>query len=178
MTPNMDTDEQVRYTVQMPKRLREDAKRNVERGELAEEVRDIFRQRAYGVGASEQPSELEKAKAELRDVRSTIDDLRHKRSQLDAQIEAKETRASRLEERISALEEQKSELEATIDTLENMLKNGERMWPTRIKNAADVDPGTAEEIYHELQERNPDLPDPAFEEPQIDTPSDWTEAVQ
>jgi predicted nucleic acid-binding Zn-ribbon protein len=172
----MTDDDYVRYTVQMPRELREDAKRNTERGELAEEVRDVFRQRAYGIGGTDSPSELDKVKAELRDVRQTIDDLRHRRRQLDAEIEAKETRATRLEERIEALEEERSELETTVDMLENLLLDGDRMWPTRIKNAADVDPSTAEEIYHELRDRNPDLPDAAFEEPALSDPADWTEA--
>jgi chromosome segregation ATPase len=172
----MTDDDAVRYTVQMPRELREDAKRNAERGELAEEVRDVFRQRAYGIGGTDQPTELEKTKAELRDVRRTVDDLRHRRRQLDAEIEAKETRATRLEERVEALENERSEIETTVDTLENLLLDGDRMWPTKIKNAADVDASTAEELYHELRDRNPDLPDAAFEEPTVTAPADWTEA--
>jgi hypothetical protein len=65
----------------MPEELREDAKAKTERGELAEEVRDLFRQKAYGMGAGESPTELERKKAELESVRNNIDNLRHRRRQ-------------------------------------------------------------------------------------------------
>jgi chromosome segregation ATPase len=172
---NTNDDEQVRFTVQMPRKLREDAKRNSDRGELSEQTRELFRQRAYGVCGSAQQSELAQVKAELRDVRATIDELRHERSQIDAKIEAEEQRATRLEERVSNLEEQRSEIEQSVQMLENMLHAGERMWPTRIKNAADVDEGTAQEILSELQAQNPELPDAAFHEPGIHDPTDWRE---
>jgi septal ring factor EnvC (AmiA/AmiB activator) len=170
-----EQDEQVRFTVQMPKKLREDAKRNSDRGELSEDTRELFRQRAYGVSGSAQQSELAQVKAELRDVRATIDDLRHQRSQIDAKINAEEQRATRLEERVTNLEDQRSEIEQSVQMLENMLHAGERMWPTRIKNAADVDEGTAQEILSELKSQNPELPDAAFHEPGIHDPTDWRE---
>ena len=166
----------VRYNVQMPETLREDAKANAERGELAEEVRNVFRQKAYGLGESHRPSEVEQTKAELREVRNQIDEWRVKRDRIDAKIQTKEARANRLEERLSELKEQQSDLGAKLDVLENMLRDGDRMWPVRIKNAVDVDKHTAQELYHELKERNGELPAAAFEEPTIHAPADWREA--
>lgn len=170
-----DTD-YVRFNVRMPKKLRDDAKRNTERGELAESTRDVFKRKAYGVDATGEPSEAERLQAELREVRSRIDDLRRDRGKIENEIRAQETRAARLEERISELEEQRSEIEQTLTTLENMLQSGDRMWPTRIKNAADVDPDTARELYQELKDRNSELPEAAFEEPEVHTPADWRDA--
>lgn len=172
------SDEDVRFNVQMPKSLRDDAKANTDRGELSQEVRDLFRRKAYGMGDSERPSELDEKKAELREVRNQIDDLRHKREKLNAKIQSKETRAVRLEERVSELEENKGEMEQTLTVLENMLTNGERMWPVRIKNAVDVDRGTAESLYEELKSRNSELPPEAFEEPGVHTPTDWRTVTQ
>ncbi|QAS68888.1 hypothetical protein HFTV1-gp55 [Haloferax tailed virus 1] len=171
----MTDKEDVRFNVIMPQTLRDDAKKNAERGELSEEVRDLFRRKAYGIGSSEQPSEIDETKAELREVRAQIDDLRHKRSQIDAKIQTKETRAARLEERISELQDQRDEVQQSLDVLENMLQNGERMWPKRIENAADVDEGTSHELYQELQTRNSELPKAAFEQPTVKTPADWRE---
>lgn len=172
----MSDDDYVRFNVRMPEKLRDDAKRNTERGELAEETRSVFRRKAYGVGGTEKLSELEQVKAELREVRNNIDDLRHKRNQIDAEIQTEETRAARLEERVDKLEEQRDDLHSSLETLENMLQSGDRMWPTRIKNAADVDMDTAEELYHELRGRNDDLPEAAFEEPSLQEPADWRDA--
>lgn len=172
----MTDDDTVRYNVQMPKQLREDAKANAERGELAGEVRDVFRRKAYGMGGEETPSEIEQTKAELREVRDQIDEFRAKRDRIDRKIQTKESRVTRLEERLSELKDERSEVNAKLDVLENMLRNGERMWPVRIKNAVDVDRGTAEELYQELQARNGELPPVAFEEPDIDTPADWRKA--
>lgn len=167
------SDDEVRFNVKMPRTLRDDAKENAMRGELSEEVRNLFRQKAYGVGKSDSPSELEQTEAELREVRNQIDGLRHDRNKINAEIDSKETRAVRLEERISELKSDESEMEHALGVLENMLRNGERMWPVRIKNAVDVDPGTAQQLYTELQARNSELPEAAFKEPNIHAPNDW-----
>jgi chromosome segregation ATPase len=167
------TDKQVRYNVKMPEKLREDAKRNTDRGELSQEVRDLFRQKAYGADASEEFSELEEKKAELREVRKHIDDLRRKRAEIETEIESQETRATRLEETIDKLKQETSQLETQLEMLENMVTSGDYVWPTRIKNAADVDMSTARRLHSELQDRNPDIPDRAFEEPHFHDPDDW-----
>lgn len=168
------TDESaVRFTVQMPEDLREDAKRNSERGELSEEVRDLFRRKAYGIGDTDKPTELEQTEAELEEVRNSIDDLRLQRSKIVAKIQSKENRETRLEERIDRLKQESEEINQTLTVLENMLQNGERMWPVRIKNAVDVDQDTAQELYMKLQDENPELPQEAFEEPGVHTPNDW-----
>jgi chromosome segregation ATPase len=172
------TDDDVRFNVKMPRQLREDAKRNTDRGELSEAVREVFQQKAYGVDATGQPTELEQTKAKLRDVRKRIDDKRHERERIGTEIEALETRATRLEERVDALQDERSELDGALNVLENMLHDGDRMWPVRIKNAVDVDHGTAEELYHELQDNNADLPECAFEEPTVEEPTDWRKAAK
>jgi chromosome segregation ATPase len=166
-------DDEVRYNVKMRRQLREDAKRNCERGELADEVRNLFRRRAYGEDAAGKTTELDKAKAEIREVRKRIDDLRDDRAEIENEIESQERRANRLEERIDQLEHSQSQLEQAVEMLENMLQSGERMWPTRIKNAADVDVSTADQLYQQLQDRNPELPPEAFEEPNIHASNDW-----
>jgi len=168
-----DKDDEVRYNVKMRRQLRDDAKRNTERGELAENVRELFRRKAYGEGATGTTTEVERLKAELREVRERIDDLRDERSKIETEIQSQERRANRLEERIDQTEQQQSELDQTLNTLENMLQNGERMWPTRVKNAADVDKGTAQKIYQQLRNRNAELPNAAFTEPAVHESTDW-----
>lgn len=172
------SDGKVRFNVEMPEDLREDAKRNTERGELSEEVRDLFRRKAYGIGDTEKSTELEQAEAELQTIRNDIDNLRLERSQIDAKIQSKENRETRLEERVERLKQKRDEMSQTLTMLENMVQNGERMWPIRIKNAADVDKETADRLHQELQDQNPDLPDEAFTEPGFHTSADWREEVE
>jgi chromosome segregation ATPase len=173
----MSEDDKVRFNVKMDEKLRDDAKRNTERGELSEEVRSVFRRKAYGIDSEGKPSEIERKKAQLRDVRDSIDKKRRERERINAEISAEETRATRLEERISELEEERDELGQAVDMLENMLHDGDRMWPVRIKNAVDVDLSTANELYQQLQERNAELPEAAFTEPRVEDPVDWTDTV-
>lgn len=167
-----DRDEEVRFNVKMPQRLRDDAKRNTERGELSEAVRDLFRRRAYGEGATSGSSELERAKAELRDVRNRIDDLRRERRQIDAEIESQETRETRLEERVSSLEEKSDKFGTVVETLETMLKDGARIFPGRVDDDLNADA-----VIQELKERNPDVPDDAFELAGVHEPNDWRETA-
>jgi len=168
-----DNEKDVRFNTKMSKRLRDDAKRNCERGELSDAIRDLFRRKAYGEQGTTGKSEVEKVRAELREVRRHIDDLRKERADIENEIESQERRQARLEERLDNLEREKNELDQTLQTLENMLQSGERMWPTKVKNAADVDRGTAEKLYQQLKDRNDELPAAAFEEPGVHTPSDW-----
>jgi len=172
-----ERDEEVRYTVKMRRQLREDAKRKSEHGELADDVRNLFRRRAYGAGGVETNSELQRTKEELQSIRERIDELRRKRGQIDNEIQSQEARANRLEERIESLEEDKDLLDEKVGFVENMLLDGDRMWPVRIKNAVGVNEDIANEIYHELKQKNQDLPEEAFEEPAVHAPVKWTDAV-
>lgn len=163
-------DEEVRYNVKMRRQLRSDAKRNTERGELAEEVRDLFRRKAYGCDATSGNSELDQLQAELDDVRDRIDDLRRQRRQIDAEIESQESRAARLEERITRLEERSDRFETVVETLESMLLDGARIFPERVDDDLD-----AERVITALKERNPDVPDEAFRLSNPHEPTDWRE---
>ena len=165
-----DKDDDVRITVQMRRQLREDAKRNTERGELSEEVRDLYRRIAYGTDGTSENSELQKAQAELDDVRDRIDELRKERRKIDAEIESQESRAARLEERISNLEQRDDKFDTVVETLETMLWDGSRIFPERVDDAVD-----ATAVIEELKERNPDVPEYAFQLAETHEPTDWRE---
>jgi len=172
MSADIGDDEQVRFTVQMPKRLRKDAKRKAERGELSEEIRDLFRRMAYGISDTSGNTEIDKLNAELRDVRARIDDLRKRRRQVDVEIEAQEDRAARLEERVSNLEERADSFETTVNTLEKMLLDGTRIFPERIDDDLN-----ATRVIEALKERNPDVPPCAYDVAEPYEPNDWREAT-
>jgi len=165
-----DKDDEVRFNVIMRKQLREDAKRNSERGELSEDVRDLFRRKAYGTGGTSQNTELEQKQAELDDVRDRMDDLRRERRRIDAEIESQESRATRLEERISKLEEKGDTFETVVNTLESLMLDGARIFPERVDDELDSD-----RVINELKERNPDIPDTAFRLAKGHEPTDWRE---
>lgn len=171
-------EDDTRVAVRMPKKLRDDAKRNTEYGELSERVRELYREMAYGPQNGAGETELEKKRAELREVRNTIDDLRQERAEIDTEIQSYEQRATRLEERIDALEDAHDELGTKLEVLQNMLDNGQRMWPAYIKNTVDVDISTAKRLHQDLRDENPALPEAAFSEPGVHDPVDWTEVAE
>ena len=162
------SDEDVRFNVAMSRRLRDDAKRNTERGELSQDVRDLFRRKAYGSAGTSDNTELEQKQAELNDVRDRIDDLRKERRRIDAEIETQESRATRLEERISKLEEGSEKFDTVLKTLEKMLLDGSRIYPERVDDELEAD-----RVIQELRSRNPDVPDEAFRLSKPDEPFDW-----
>lgn len=161
-------DDEVRFNVKMRRQLRDDAKRNTNRGELSEDVRDLFRRKAYGHGAESENTELERTRAELDEVRDRIDDLRRDRRRIDAEIESQETRATRLEERMERLEERTDKFSTVVDTLESILLDGGRIFPERVDDDLE-----AERVINELKERNPDVPEYAFELSGPHEPTDW-----
>lgn len=169
MTAPNSPDDDVRFNVQMPRRLRDDAKRDTDHGELSAEIRDLFRRIAYGgTGGS---SELDRVRSELDSVRDHIDDLRRQRRKIDAEIESKETRATRLEERIEKLESKSEQFDTTVETLEKVLLDGSRVFPNRIDDDLD-----ASRVIEELKERNPDVPDHAFRLAKPHEPNNWRDA--
>jgi len=165
-----DKDEEVRFNIKMRQQLRDDAKRNTEHGELSEDVRDLFRRKAYGVAGSESTTELERKKAEIRDVRDRKDDLRRERRRIDAELESQEEREARLEEQIAHLEERDDKFSTVVDTLETMLLDGARIFPERVDDDLD-----AQRVVDELQERNPDVPGHAFRLAKRHEANDWRE---
>jgi len=167
-----DKDEEVQYNVKLRRQLREDAKRNTKRGELAEDVRDLFRRKAYGFSADSENTELERTRAELEKVRERIDDLRRERRRIDAEIESQESRATRLEEKVSRLEERDDRFSTVVETLESLLLDGARIFPERVDDDLD-----AEAVITELKERNPDVPAKAFELSTPNEPTDWRDAT-
>jgi len=160
-------DDEVRFNVKMRQQLRDDAKRNTERGELSEDVRDLFRRKAYGV-AGDETSELERKKAELRDVRGRKDELRQERRRINAELESQEDRETRLEEQIAQLEERDDKFSTVVETLETMLLDGARIFPERVDDDLD-----AQRVIDELKERNPDVPDSAFRLANPNEENDW-----
>lgn len=172
------SDKEVRFNVKMPQTLREDAKRNADRGELSEDVRKLFRRKAYGLGRGEFTTELEETEAELESVRNELDDLRRKRNELEAKISSKEARENRLVEKRDRLKEEQDDRSQTLDMLENMLKDGERVFLERIENYADVETETARTILQQLKDRNPDMPEDAFKLSEPQEPLNWKQATQ
>lgn len=171
-----DLDEQVMYSVRMPRRLRRDAKRKTERGELSSAVRELFERTAYGEGPGE-TDELERLKNELENERDHIDDLRSDRRRIDAKIETAEQAIARLEERISAIQAKRDNVDVALENFEAMLENGDRVSPrmNSVQDAAEKRGMSPEQFIKELQERNPDIPDHAFRLAEENEPYDWRE---
>jgi len=169
-----DLDEDVLFNVQMKRRLRRDAQRKAERGELAQDVRDLFERKAYGEGPGE-TDELERLKNELENERDHIDELRSDRRRIDAKIETSEQAIARLEERISAIQAKRDSVDVALENFEAMLENGDRVSPrmNSVKDAAEKRGMSPEQFIEELQERNSEIPDHAFRLAEENEPYDW-----
>jgi chromosome segregation ATPase len=170
-------EEKVRFTVQMPRSLREDAKKSADHGDLSNEIRKLFRHKAYGLGDGETTTELDETEAKLKSVREDLDNLRERRNDLESKISSKEAKENRLVEKLDRLKQEREDRSQTIEVLENMLYDGQRIFMERIKNYADVSEGQAIDMQQELKDRNPDVPDEAFELSEAHEPTNWIEAT-
>lgn len=153
----------VRTTVSVPEHLREAAKRNSEHGEISERVRDVLREIAYG----ENIAEHERKKQELAQTRQKKDELRNKLTEIQAELENVERKERRLEEQIEQSQTTEQEYKTILQTLEAEVRDGANITVQRrsVKNAAEIKGIEPEEVVGELKDRNPEIPEHAFQPP-------------
>lgn len=165
-SPDMEMDEtteaeDVQVSHLVPRHVREAAKSNSEYGELSEKVRTLYQSVAFG----EEIGERTQLENELKAIREKKDNKRAEKRELEREIENLEKRETRLEERVSSLSSKEDKFEGAIEMLEQQLYEGTHIWPEHgtVKKAAGLGEGTPEQVIQKLKERNPGIPDYAFQ---------------
>lgn len=158
-----DDEEMSRISVDVKKTHHEMAKRKLEYGGITREIREAIRRVAVGEDMN-QRSRLERQLEELQEKR---DDLRAKRREIEASIETIETKINGVQHDISQLSSKEERYEAKLEELEyDLREGGQRFYPEhkKIERIAGETQREPEALINDLKERNPDIPDYAFEE--------------
>lgn len=158
-----DDEEMQQVTAKVPKSVYETAKKKLEYGGFSREIRDSLRRVAFGEDMN-QRSRLEQQLTELQDER---DELRAERREIDAKIETIETKISGIQNDISQLTTKEERYESKLEELEYRVReDGTRLWPenSHVERVAKEAQREPEAVVNDLKERNPDVPDRAFEE--------------
>lgn len=146
--------------VQVDGDAKELAKEQLGHGGLSEAVRRRIDEIAYG----EEVSKHTRLSQRLQTLRNEKDELRSKRRELDAQIEEVEQKVTRIEEQLSHLDKREDKFDAALEMLEETLHSGDRVWPEhgQVQRAARIGGVEPTDVIERLQERNPSVPEFAF----------------
>lgn len=155
-------EETVQVIANVPKSVRDGAKEKLEHGEMSEEIRDTLARIAFG----EDLNQRARLETRLEDLRDQRDELRRERRQLDAEIENIDSRIDSVETKISQLTSREERYEAKLESLEHRVRAEGRLFPEHaaVKNVASEAQREPEGVIKDLKDRNPDIPDYAFEE--------------
>lgn len=164
------SDDQVQVSHLVPEQLRDDAKANAEHGELSEAVRQVYRIVAYG----EDRESVGRLKLELEQARLKQKKLDEQREQIAEEIETATERIDSLESRIDDAETRDDRYVRKLESLEASVREGFRVFAEHadVKEAAKMNGTDPTQVISDLQERNPELPDEAFE-PKMESDVAW-----
>lgn len=157
-----DEDDYVRVSHRVPEHVREAAQQNTKHGEMSELVRSLYGRIAFG----DAEGGAESIEIELERVRAEKDDLRQEIRELQNELQTVEQRETRLEEKLSTHRSRQDKYEAHVESLEQLLYDGTHVWPGHpvVKKAAQASNRDPETVVENLQDRNPEIPDYAFED--------------
>lgn len=160
----------VRTTIRMPRNLRDEAKAQAEHGQLSEMVRDVFREIAFG----EDINKREQYKRQLERIRDDKDDIRADIRDLQTELEKLEAQEARLEERLNETTSLRDKYDGMLEMLEHELYSGENIFAEHaaVKRAARTSNLEPDQVIEELKERNPEIPEYAFE-PKMHADREW-----
>jgi chromosome segregation ATPase len=155
--------------------VKQKLKRDLEHGELSERLREEANRIAYGSETAERERvqrELVELREERRDLNDEISSLQHERDEVERKIE-------RAEHRLSELEDKAGEYDGVLAMLEEDLSEGARVFhgTEKVKRAAEIGNCDPEDVIADLQERNPNVPDLAFEKPDPNEHPNWRHAT-
>lgn len=166
----MSDDDHVRVTHRVPEHVRESAQDQTEHGELSELVRGLYQRIAFG----EEVEERESLKKELERARDKKDDVRAEIRELQAELQSIETKETRIEEKLSEFVEDEQKYIGHLESLESQLYEGTNIDSGHggVKRAANIGKCEPEDVINDLRDRNPEIPDYAFEKA-LHSDDDW-----
>lgn len=150
------------------------AKKKLDHGELSKRLRRAVEEVAYGTETTERArlkEKLETLRSDRREKQQEIENLRHDADELDREI-------TRVENRLDTLMQQDGEYDGFLKSIETDLHDGMRFDPQhgKVEDAAEIGETTPVDVIQDLKERNPDVPDKAFREPEPGEPPKWKDA--
>lgn len=166
------SEETVRVVADVPESVKEGAQAKLEYGGLTREIRNRLEEIAFGADLN-QRSRLERQRDEFREEIRT---LREQRREIDAEIATYEDKLDAVEEKLSALTTAEDKYETKLEELEGLLRHdGQRVDPSHpaVERAAATGGVEPEGVIRDLQDRNPDVPDYAFEDGVNDFENEW-----
>lgn len=157
----MSDDENVQVKHLVPEHVRDAAQDETKHGELSELVRGLYQRVAFG----EEVEERESLKKELERTRDKKDDIRAEIRELQAELQSIETKETRLEEKLSEFVEDEQKYIGHLESLESQLYEGANVDSGHggVERAANTGKCDPEDVIGDLKERNPEIPDYAFE---------------
>ena len=149
---------------EIPASTKEAYKAKYGHGKISEDIRRLFDQRAYGENL-EQRSRLEDA---IQRERDELEELKRKRREINTEIDNKETIIQDYERKISNLTASEERYEAKLEELERRIRDPENFGhltaeDEAVVRIADESNKEPEGVIRDLKDRNPDVPDYAFE---------------
>lgn len=149
------------------------AKDKLEYGQLTDELRPVLKRIAYGAETTKREQLREKLETLRDDKRGLDDSIR----QLQKQRKEKSRKIERVEDRLDTLRNIEGEYNGALEMLESQLHQGERIFTKHdgVQRAADVGEKSRSAVIADLKERNPDVPEYAFELSNAHEPVNWKE---
>lgn len=165
-----DDEETVRVVADVPVSVKETAKEKLEYGGISREIQETLERIAFGEELT-QRSRLERQREELQD---TLREKRERRRELDADIANLETRIDGVDEKLSNVTSREDKYEAKLEELEAKLRvEGQRIDPDHpaVERAAATGGVETDGVIQTLMDRNPDVPEYAFQQHGYDAKS-------
>lgn len=158
----------------VPESLREDAQDSAEHGELSEAVRETYRIVAYG----EDFEDAARLKQRLERAKNEYQRLVEDKQRIEERMEDMEDRIRQIRDRLNEAETKEEQYEELLEDLESQLWSGAHVFPDHadVERAAEVGKKSENEVINDLRERNPDVPDDAFQ-PAHEATFEWTGEV-
>jgi len=156
---------QVNFTVDTD--AKELAKQKLNHGELSAQLRKTIQQIAFG----EEISERETTKRHLAELREKKDELRAQKRDIESELEDIEQKITRAEEQLDNMERKEDKYEGSLEMLEEGLRDGMRVDVKhgQVMKAAKLGGKEPEGVIKDLQERNPEVPEYAYQQKMYDS---------
>ena len=161
----------VMVAAKIPKDVKDAAKQKLDHGGITREIEDLFKRIAYG----EDVNLRSRLKRQREQLQERLDEKRRERRELDAEIENLEDRIQGLDSKMEGLTTREDKFEAKLEELDAKLRiEGQHIDPEHpaVERAAATGKVETGKVMRKLRERNPDVPDYAFEQ-KMDSDEDW-----
>lgn len=168
-----EDEETVRVVAEVPKSIKIAAKEKLPYGGISQEIEDALSRVAFG----EELTQRSRLERQLEDLQKSRKELQDERREIDAKIETYDNKIETVQREISNLSTREERYESKLEELEVRLRvEGMRLDPgnKHVKRVAKESGREEEGVVQDLMNRNPDVPDFAFEDGLHDHENSWS----